>query len=71
MRRDDQEITDRLEIESILRSAIVCRIGLAWEDEPYVVPLCFGSKTRSFTFIQHLTGKKSRCLKKSPVLFRT
>jgi len=35
MRREDREITDCLGIESILHNAIVCRIGLAWGDEPY------------------------------------
>jgi hypothetical protein len=53
MRREDREITDSSEIESILYNAIICRIGL-------------GMKTGRFTFIQRLRGKKSRCLKKIP-----
>ena len=34
MRREDREIIDYLEIESILHDAIVCRIGLVGGDEP-------------------------------------
>jgi hypothetical protein len=41
MRRIDREITSHLEIESILADATVCRIGLAVNDEPYVVPVSF------------------------------
>jgi nitroimidazol reductase NimA-like FMN-containing flavoprotein (pyridoxamine 5'-phosphate oxidase superfamily) len=42
VRRKEREITDRAEIEAILHEATVCRIGLADDDGPYVVPVCFG-----------------------------
>jgi uncharacterized protein len=42
MRRKDRGITDRAEIEAILREATVCRIGLADDEGPYIVPLSFG-----------------------------
>lgn len=42
MRRKDRGITDRAEIEAILEEAVVCRIGLADDDGPYIVPLSFG-----------------------------
>jgi nitroimidazol reductase NimA-like FMN-containing flavoprotein (pyridoxamine 5'-phosphate oxidase superfamily) len=42
MRRKDREITDRAEIDTVLNEATVCRIGLADNGEPYVVPMCFG-----------------------------
>lgn len=42
MRRSDREITDPGEIGAILSGAQVCRIALAGENGPYVVPLCFG-----------------------------
>ncbi len=42
MRRHDQEITDRAELESILHRAIVCRLGLSDGDRPYIVPVSFG-----------------------------
>jgi hypothetical protein len=42
VRRKDREITDRAEIEAILNETLVCRIGLADDDGPYIVPLSFG-----------------------------
>lgn len=42
MRRDELEITDRGRIDAILQRALVCRLGLAAGEEPYVVPLAFG-----------------------------
>jgi nitroimidazol reductase NimA-like FMN-containing flavoprotein (pyridoxamine 5'-phosphate oxidase superfamily) len=42
VRRRDREITDRGEIDRIIHAAEVCRIAMAREDQPYVVPLSFG-----------------------------
>jgi len=42
MRRHDKEVTSRQEINAIIRSALVCRIALAKDDEPYLVPVSFG-----------------------------
>jgi nitroimidazol reductase NimA-like FMN-containing flavoprotein (pyridoxamine 5'-phosphate oxidase superfamily) len=42
MRRNDREIASRAEIKAILDEAQVCRIGLADEHGPYIVPVCFG-----------------------------
>jgi len=42
MRRHDKEVTSRQEIDAIIRSALVCRIALAKDDEPYLVPVSFG-----------------------------
>ena len=39
MRRKDREITDKNEIEKILKEAFVCHLGLTDGDQPYVVPL--------------------------------
>jgi hypothetical protein len=65
MRRDDREITNCLEIESILNNAIVCRIGLADGDEPYIVPVSFGYENRIMYFHSALAGKKISMLKKN------
>jgi len=65
MRREDREITDYLEIESILHNAIVCRIGLAGGDEPYIVPLSFGYDDRAIYLHSALAGKKISMLKKN------
>ncbi len=65
MRRDDREITNCHEIESILQHAIVCRIGLAVGDEPYIVPVSFGFEGRTIYFHSALEGKKISILKKN------
>ncbi|HET6580729.1 MAG TPA: pyridoxamine 5'-phosphate oxidase family protein [Methanoregula sp.] len=65
MRREDREITDYLEIDSILQDAIVCRIGLAEGDEPYVVPLCFGYEDRTIYLHSAPEGKKISMLKEN------
>lgn len=66
MRRDDREITDHLEIESILHQATVCRIGLTDGNEPYVVPASFGYEDRTIYFHSAPEGKKISMLKKNP-----
>ena len=42
MRRHDREITSRDEIDAVIRGADVCRLGLAFNNEPYVIPISFG-----------------------------
>ncbi len=44
MRRKEKEITEKAEIEQILRGAMVCRLAMSVDDQPYMVPLCFGYK---------------------------
>lgn len=57
MRRHDKEVTSRQEIDAIIRSALVCRIALAKDDEPYLVPVSFGYDGKSL-FIH--TAKRGR-----------
>ncbi len=42
MRRNDREVTDLFELEQIIKSCSVCRLGLSQNNIPYVVPLNFG-----------------------------
>ena len=42
MRRSDREVCDPREIEEIIATAVVCRLGLIDGDRPYIVPVCFG-----------------------------
>jgi len=42
MRRKDKEIVDEKVMESIIEKAIVCRVAMCWQDEPYVIPMNFG-----------------------------
>jgi nitroimidazol reductase NimA-like FMN-containing flavoprotein (pyridoxamine 5'-phosphate oxidase superfamily) len=66
MRRRDREIPDLFEIESILDNAMVCRIGLADDDHPYIVPVCFGYSDGIIYIHSYLSGKKIDMLKKNP-----
>jgi hypothetical protein len=42
MRRSDREIPGIQEIEEIIQKADVCRIALANDNIPYIVPMNFG-----------------------------
>ena len=42
MRRKEKEISDIREIEAIIQKAEVCRLGLAVDNTPYIVPVFFG-----------------------------
>jgi nitroimidazol reductase NimA-like FMN-containing flavoprotein (pyridoxamine 5'-phosphate oxidase superfamily) len=66
MRRSDREITDLLEIESILNAATVCRIGLADSGEPYIIPVCFGYFHGTIYIHSTVSGKKIAMLEKNP-----
>ena len=65
MRKIDREITDLLEIESILADAVVCRIGLSVRDEPYVIPVSFGYVDGTIYIHSSITGKKISMLKEN------
>ena len=59
MRRIDREITDFVEIESILNDASVCRIGLVDGSEPYIVPVCFGYSDGRIYIHSAIFGEKN------------
>jgi uncharacterized protein len=65
MRRKDKEITDRAEMENILRRATVCHLALADAGEPYVVPLCFGYEDGFLYFHTAAEGRKLEMLEKN------
>ena len=54
------------EIEKIIQKAVVCQIGLADGDQPYVVPVCFGYERGRLYFHSRLKGRKIDVLKKNP-----
>lgn len=58
MRRSEKEIKDRMEIESYIREATVCRVGLVDGDEAYIVPMDFGFVGDSFYFHCAKEGRK-------------
>lgn len=42
MRRIDKEITDRQQINEIIRGSLVCHVAMAKDNAPYVLPMSFG-----------------------------
>ena len=65
MRRKEKEIIDKSQIESIIRKSMVCRLGLADNGTPYVVPLCFGYDNGALFFHSAKEGRKIEILKKN------
>ena len=58
MRRGEKEITDRAQIDAIIRRSQVCRFGLSDQGQPYVVPLCFGYDGKALYFHCAPEGRK-------------
>ena len=65
MRRKEKEIVEKSEIEAVISKASVCRLGMAEEGMPYVVPLCFGYENNTLYFHSAKEGKKVDILKKN------
>ena len=65
MRRKNKEIKDKKEIESIINSAIVCRIALSDNNMPYIVPINFGYKDKCLYIHSATEGKKIDIIKKN------
>ena len=67
MRRYKQEITDKNEIEKILRSAEVARIALNRKDSaPYILPMNFAYEGGIFYFHCAPVGTKLELIKEDP-----
>lgn len=65
MRRKDKEILNKEELYSIMEEAKVCRLGLARNNKPYVIPLNFGYKDDCLYFHSAKQGKKIDILKEN------
>ncbi len=66
MRRSEKEITDQSTLEEIIKSDLVCRLALSENDQPYIVPLCFGYHDTTLYFHSAPKGKKLDMLKMNP-----
>jgi nitroimidazol reductase NimA-like FMN-containing flavoprotein (pyridoxamine 5'-phosphate oxidase superfamily) len=66
MRRSDREITDLETIHEIVRGCLICRLGLAVDGEPYVVPISFGFDGESVFFHTAATGRKIEMMAANP-----
>ncbi len=65
MRRNDKEIKDTREMESIINRSDVCRIALCENNSPYIVPVCFGYRDNCLYFHSAASGKKIDIIKKN------
>ncbi len=65
MGRKDKEIKDKEVIESIIKRATVCRIGLCENNVPYIVPLVFGYKDNCLYFHSAPEGRKIDTIKRN------
>lgn len=62
MRRNDREVTDRREIDRIIRAGVVCRLAFAVDGEPYLVPVSFGYDGECIYFHTAESGRKIDCI---------
>ena len=60
MRRTDKEITDQDLISRVIQNAQVCRLGLARDNIPYILPVSFGYDGKAIYFHTAKEGRKSR-----------
>lgn len=66
MRRTDKEIKESGSIDRIIAQAQVCRLGLARENTPYIVPVSFGYDGKYIYFHSALEGMKIDFLLANP-----
>lgn len=58
MRRTDKEITDQELISRVIQNAQVCRLGLARDNIPYILPVSFGYDGKAIYFHTAKEGRK-------------
>ena len=58
MRRTDKEVTDQPLLAQIIEQAQVCRLGLAKDNIPYVLPVSFGYDGKAIYFHTAKDGRK-------------
>ncbi len=63
MRRKEKEIKDRGAIDAIINASEVCRVALAKDNQPYLVPLSFGYDGRAIYLHTAVEGKKVEFIK--------
>lgn len=66
MRRKDKEITDRPQIEEILRKERTCRVAFHDGVYPYMIPLSYGYEDGAIFFHGFREGHKIDCIRKNP-----
>ncbi len=65
MRRKDRELTNKADIEAVLKKAFVCHLGLADGDQPYVVPMNYGYEDGHIYLHGAAEGRKIDVIRKN------
>ena len=65
MHRNEREITDRKDIDDIIRRCRVCHLAMCDEGQPYVVPLNFGYDGGFLYFHAAPEGRKIDIIKRN------
>jgi uncharacterized protein len=69
MRKKEREITDRHELETVLKAAQILRLGINEPGAPpYIVPVNFGYKDGAIYFHCSYEGKKMELIAKDPAV---
>ncbi len=66
MRRKEKEITELAELEMIISRCQTCRLALAVDNQPYLVPLCFGYDSNTLYFHSAKEGQKLDMIDQNP-----
>ncbi len=66
MRRNEKAVTDRGELEAIIRAGKICRLALTDEPIPYLVPLNYGFRDGALYFHSAREGRKIELMKAHP-----
>jgi hypothetical protein len=69
MRRSDKEIRGKKEMEKIIRSVNVCRVGFVDGNKPYVLPFNFGYSKGAIYIHCAMDGKKLDLIRKNSNVF--
>ena len=73
MTKRERQITDEAKIQEILDAAKVLRLGLAVDNEPYVVPMNYGCARKEGKLVLYLhsavRGKKLDMIRANPRVF--
>lgn len=64
MRRSEREITNKAVIEEILSQASICRLGFAFDNVPYIVPVNYGYRENKIYIHSAPIGEKIDLIKK-------
>ncbi len=68
MRKANQEITDKLIIEEILKQAKICRLAMIDNGLPYILPFNFGYRENCIYIHSAPAGKKIDLLRENPLV---